>query len=171
MKFCISYNNKLALNNGKVNKSIKSRCLWYWQKPPLSISTSAVERWQSGWMHRSWKPAWVRAHRGFESHPLRHLASSNLVKQRQIPLLSLGCVDLPASQRFTVSHIYSASFVGWFVGWRFNCETYKFKNQKPSNRQACTWRTRAISNIILSRARQMDISLYAQQKSQGNGAW
>ena len=55
----------------------------------------------------------MRAHRGFESHPLRHLASSNLVKQRQIPLLSLGYVDLPASQRFTVSHIYSASFVGW----------------------------------------------------------
>ena len=28
-----------------------------------------------------------------------------------------------------------------------------------------------ISNMILSGPRQMDLSLYAQQKSQGNGAW
>ena len=36
------------------------------------------ERWQSGWMHRSWKPAWVKAHRGFESHPLRHTPLLNI---------------------------------------------------------------------------------------------
>jgi len=79
----------------------------------------------------------------------------------------LGCVDLSASQRFTVSHIYSASF----VGWRSNSETYKFQNQKPYDRQARTWRTRIISNIIFSRPRQLTLSLYAQQKCRGNGAW
>src|SRR5881275_3037079 len=31
-----------------------------------------VERSHSGLVHRSRKPEWVNAHRGFESHPLRH---------------------------------------------------------------------------------------------------
>ena len=100
-------------------------------------------------------------------HPLRQLVSSNLVKN--LPHNGMR-VELPASQP-TVSHIYSASFVGWFVGWRFNSETYKFKNQKiPIGKRVHDGRV-AISNIILSRPRQMDLSLYAQQKSQGNGAW
>src|ERR1043166_4430700 len=30
------------------------------------------ERSHSGLVHRSRKPEWVNAHRGFESHPLRH---------------------------------------------------------------------------------------------------
>ena len=31
-----------------------------------------MERSHSGLVHRSRKPEWVNAHRGFESHPLRH---------------------------------------------------------------------------------------------------
>jgi hypothetical protein len=31
-----------------------------------------AERSHSGLVHRSRKPEWVNAHRGFESHPLRH---------------------------------------------------------------------------------------------------
>ena len=33
---------------------------------------SLAERCQSGRLGRSRKPLWVQAHRGFESHPLRH---------------------------------------------------------------------------------------------------
>src|SRR5437879_6238846 len=33
---------------------------------------SVAERSHSGLVHRSRKPEWVYAHRGFESHPLRH---------------------------------------------------------------------------------------------------
>jgi hypothetical protein len=32
-----------------------------------------AERSHSGLVHRSRKPEWVYAHRGFESHPLRHI--------------------------------------------------------------------------------------------------
>src|ERR1041384_1247464 len=34
------------------------------------------ERSHSGLVHRSRKPEWSKGHRGFESHPLRHLLSS-----------------------------------------------------------------------------------------------
>ena len=47
-----------------------------WQRPTIFLHRLPTERWQSGWMHRSWKPARVRALRGFESHPLRHKLSS-----------------------------------------------------------------------------------------------
>jgi hypothetical protein len=36
------------------------------------LHPSAAERSHSGLVHRSRKPEWVYAHRGFESHPLRH---------------------------------------------------------------------------------------------------
>src|SRR5215213_442621 len=41
-------------------------------RPPPSSLTIA-ERSHSGLVHRSRKPEWVNAHRGFESHPLRHI--------------------------------------------------------------------------------------------------
>ena len=37
-----------------------------------------LERWQSGWMHWSWKPARVQALPGFESLSLRHLKTRPL---------------------------------------------------------------------------------------------
>jgi hypothetical protein len=40
-----------------------------------------MERSHSGLVHRSRKPEWVNAHRGFESHPLRHD-----IADRQIPI-------------------------------------------------------------------------------------
>ena len=36
-----------------------------------------LEECQSGWLERSWKPSYVRAYRGFESHLLLHLKSPN----------------------------------------------------------------------------------------------
>ena len=33
-----------------------------------------LEECQSGWLERSWKPSYVRAYRGFESHLLLHLS-------------------------------------------------------------------------------------------------
>src|ERR1051326_6443902 len=41
-------------------------------------SLPLAERSHSGLVHRSRKPEWVNAHRGFESHPLRHLLSSTI---------------------------------------------------------------------------------------------
>src|SRR5256714_4089611 len=38
----------------------------------LHPSSLPSERSHSGLVHRSRKPEWVNAHRGFESHPLRH---------------------------------------------------------------------------------------------------
>jgi hypothetical protein len=35
-----------------------------------------AERSHSGLVHRSRKPEWVNAHRGFESHPLRQIFSA-----------------------------------------------------------------------------------------------
>ena len=50
------------------------RCLVY--SPPLrprrAARSNLAERCQSGRSGRSRKPLWVQAHRGFESHPLRH---------------------------------------------------------------------------------------------------
>jgi hypothetical protein len=40
--------------------------------PPSSFILRIAERSHSGLVHRSRKPEWVYAHRGFESHPLRH---------------------------------------------------------------------------------------------------
>ena len=37
---------------------------------------AALERWPSGLRRWSRKPVWVHAHRGFESHPLRHAAAA-----------------------------------------------------------------------------------------------
>src|SRR5919109_67256 len=47
-----------------------------------------AERSHSGLVHRSRKPEWVKAHRGFESHPLRHrfLATKRHKKLKRIPL-------------------------------------------------------------------------------------
>src|ERR671939_1660149 len=43
------------------------------QKASIHHSSFAcAERSHSGLVHRSRKPEWVKAHRGFESHPLRH---------------------------------------------------------------------------------------------------
>ena len=39
--------------------------------PPSSCTLAFAERSHSGLVHRSRKPEWVNAHRGFESHPLR----------------------------------------------------------------------------------------------------
>ena len=47
------------------------------------------ERWQSGWMHRSWKPARWRHLPGFESLSLRHLPSSQRTLTYRKPRLSL----------------------------------------------------------------------------------
>jgi hypothetical protein len=41
--------------------------------PPAHKTTPSAERCRSGRSGRSRKPLWVCAHRGFESHPLRHL--------------------------------------------------------------------------------------------------
>ena len=38
----------------------------------ISLCSALSERCLSGWKDRSWKPAYVQAYRGFESHPLRH---------------------------------------------------------------------------------------------------
>src|SRR5215207_1683921 len=38
-------------------------------------SVPLAERSHSGLVHRSRKPEWSKGHRGFESHPLRHLFS------------------------------------------------------------------------------------------------
>src|SRR6476661_1420947 len=42
---------------------------------PSSFILAFAERSHSGLVHRSRKPEWVNAHRGFESHTLRHLKS------------------------------------------------------------------------------------------------
>ena len=44
------------------------------EKRQISISHHDPERWQSGRMHRTRNAAWVEAHRGFESPPLRQIA-------------------------------------------------------------------------------------------------
>ncbi len=43
--------------------------------PAAGPATGAAERWQSGRMYLTRNQAWAYAHRGFESHPLRHLLS------------------------------------------------------------------------------------------------
>ena len=35
-----------------------------------------AERSHSGLVHRSRKPEWLNGHRGFESHPLRHMLTA-----------------------------------------------------------------------------------------------
>ena len=52
-------------------RDAKSRALLF-TLPPSSFILASVERSHSGLVHRSRKPEWVYAHRGFESHPLRH---------------------------------------------------------------------------------------------------
>ena len=44
----------------------------HWCRIPAA-PTGAAERWQSGRMYLTRNQAWAYAHRGFESHPLRHL--------------------------------------------------------------------------------------------------
>src|ERR1043166_1520301 len=62
--------------------------------PPSSFSSA--ERSHSGLVHRSRKPEWSKGHRGFESHPLRHISF------RLSHLEELGRVDLfiPAQALF-----------------------------------------------------------------------
>ncbi len=40
----------------------------------LHPSALLLERSHSGLVHRSRKPEWSKGHRGFESHPLRHIS-------------------------------------------------------------------------------------------------
>jgi hypothetical protein len=62
-----------------LSKKLRKRRIWPCNLPvqPLSSAprrqrpTMTAERWQSGRMHRTRNAAWVQAHRGFESLPLR----------------------------------------------------------------------------------------------------
>ena len=58
------------------------------------------ERWQSGRMHRTRNAAWVQAHRGFESLPLRHPASRCALRRISLGLNSKQrCVMMPVHLR------------------------------------------------------------------------
>src|SRR2546423_192956 len=52
---------------------LSSVCFHFILHPSSFVS---AERSHSGLVHRSRKPEWSKGHRGFESHPLRHLFCS-----------------------------------------------------------------------------------------------
>ena len=52
-----------------------------------------AERSHSGLVHRSRKPEWVYAHRGFESHPLRH-KNSGLTPRRGAGVVELAALEM-----------------------------------------------------------------------------
>src|SRR5689334_10688 len=58
---------------------------------------SLAERSHSGLVHRSRKPEWSKGHRGFESHPLRHIpfhCSSTLVETMRFQRKTFSCYTL-----------------------------------------------------------------------------
>ena len=92
---------------GKTTRMLIDRSAWF----PLVQSTT--ERWQSGWMHRSWKPARWRHLPGFESLSLRHLSHYSMSSHISfwgwvyIPLTSLNSCD------FTAIHPVSGLIYGF----------------------------------------------------------
>ena len=52
------------------------------------------ERSHSGLVHRSRKPEWVYAHRGFESHPLRHVIFEDSLKGRGAGVVELAALEM-----------------------------------------------------------------------------
>ncbi len=68
---------------------------------PLPSTSFHAERSHSGLVHRSRKPEWVYAHRGFESHPLRSFLITYGRKLTQLsPLIFARWRSQPARQAY-----------------------------------------------------------------------
>src|SRR5829696_5100018 len=123
---------------------------------PEPANRISVERSHSGLVHRSRKPEWVNAHRGFESHPLRQNEMRNCADCGIAEFINFRISAFPHFRNFAIPQFRNSGEVQEWLNWQhWKCcerETVPWVRIPPSPPEHRPRRPRNTHSVCLGNA-------------------